>query len=91
MVNQGNTLEHSTQEVHKVKKIQFGVLSEQDVLKMSVCEINSCNLYDKESGLPAEFGLNDPRMGVTTRGIVCQNLLRRYEAMPRPLWPHQAH
>lgn len=66
------SIEHSTQETHKVKKIQFGVLSEQDVLKMSVCDINSCILYDKDSGLPAEHGLNDPRMGVTTRGILCQ-------------------
>ena len=39
---------------------------------MSVCEINSCMIYDKDSGLPAEHGLNDPRMGVTTRGIICQ-------------------
>ena len=66
------SFEYSTQETHKIKKIQFGVLSEQDVLKMSVCDINSCNIYDKESGLPAEHGLNDPRMGVTTRGIICQ-------------------
>ena len=73
MVNPGTTLEHSTQEMHKVKKIQFGVLSEQDVLKMSVCEINSCNIYDKETGLPSENALNDPRMGVTTRGILCQS------------------
>jgi DNA-directed RNA polymerase II subunit RPB1 len=73
MVNPGTPLEHSTQEVHKVKKIQFGVLSEQDVLKMSVCEVNSCNIYDKETRLPAEGGLNDPRMGVTTRGILCQS------------------
>lgn len=72
MVNHGNTIEHSTQEMHKIKKIQFGVMSEQDVLKMSVCEVNSCNLYDKETGMPAEHALNDPRMGVTTRGILCQ-------------------
>lgn len=39
---------------------------------MSVCEINSCMIYDKDTGLPAEHGLNDPRMGVTTRGIICQ-------------------
>jgi DNA-directed RNA polymerase II subunit RPB1 len=72
MVNSSLLLDHSTQEVHKVKKIQFGVLSEQDILKMAVCEINSPNLYDKDTGMPAENGMNDPRMGITTRGIVCQ-------------------
>jgi hypothetical protein len=91
MVNQGNTLEHSTQEVHKVKKIQFGVLSEQDVLKMSVCESFPAISTIKSLDCPAEFGLNDPRMGVTTQRYHLPNLLRRYEAMPRPLWPHQAH
>ena len=59
-------------EVHKVKQVQFGVLSEQDVLRVSVCEINSTLIYNKETSLPAENGLNDPRMGVTIRGLVCQ-------------------
>lgn len=62
----------SSKEVQKVKKVQFGILSEQDILRFSVCEVNSTLLYDKETSLPAEHGLNDPRMGVTMRGLVCQ-------------------
>ena len=39
---------------------------------MSVCEVNSYLIYDKETALPAENGLNDPRMGITMHGLVCQ-------------------
>lgn len=61
-----------TQEVHKIKKVQFCVYSEQDILKNSVCEVTSTLLYNKDTGLPAENGLNDPRMGVSMKGLVCQ-------------------
>ena len=62
----------SGKEVQKVKKVQFGVLSEQDILRSSVCEVTSTLIYNKETSLPAENGINDPRMGVTIRGLVCQ-------------------
>ena len=75
-------LEHSTQEVHKARGIQFGILSDQEVIQGSVCEVNSTQIYDKESGLPAENGLNDPRMGVTTRGIVCQSCFCEMKQCP---------
>jgi DNA-directed RNA polymerase beta' subunit len=56
-------------ETNVTKQIQFGVYSEQDILKSSVCEINSLLIYDKTTGLPFRGGLNDPRMGVTMRNI----------------------
>ncbi len=59
-------------EVQKIKKVQFGIYSESDILRSAVCEIKSTLIYDKETSLPAEEGLNDPRMGVTMRGLVCQ-------------------
>lgn len=82
MVHPGGQMEHSTQELHRVKKIQFGVLSEQDAMKMAVCEVHSTNLYDKDTMLPAEGGLNDPRMGVTTRGICCQTCFGDMKTCP---------
>lgn len=59
-------------ETNVTKQIQFGVYSEQDILKSSVCEVNSLLIYDKSNGLPVMGGLNDPRMGVTLRSIQCQ-------------------
>ena len=58
-------------ETNVVKGVQFGVYSEQDILKASVCEVNSLLIYDKDTGFPASNGLNDPRMGVNMRGIQC--------------------
>ena len=57
---------------NKVQTIQFGVLSNEAITKLSVCEISSVLIYDQKTSLPMENGINDPRMGVTMRGIVCQ-------------------
>ena len=59
-------------ETHIVKKVKFGIYSEQDILKSSVCEVISPLIYNKETSLPAKNGLNDPRMGITMRGLACQ-------------------
>lgn len=75
-------MEYSTQSTHKIKKVQFGILSEQEIIKLSVCEVKSIILYNKETGLPAENGLNDLRMGVTTRGLVCQTCFCEMKQCP---------
>lgn len=49
---------------------------------MSVCEVKSIILYDKETGLPAENGLNDLRMGVTGRGLICQTCFSEMKQCP---------
>lgn len=59
-------------ETNVTKSIQFGVYSEQDILKSSVCEVKELLIYDKTNGLPLRGGLNDPRMGVTIWNIQCQ-------------------
>lgn len=75
-------LAHSTQEVHKARGIQFGIFSDQEVIQGSVCEVFSTQIYDKETGLPAENGLNDPRMGVTVRGLICQTCFGEVKNCP---------
>lgn len=59
-------------EVHLIKSVQFGVLSETEIYKMAVVEVTSTTVYNKETYLPMEGGLLDPKMGVTMRGLVCQ-------------------
>ena len=66
------TKPHSNCELNTVKKVQFGIYSEQDILRSSVCEVTNHIVYSKETGLPNQNAVNDPRMGVTSRGIVCQ-------------------
>lgn len=49
---------------------------------MSVCEVKSIQIYNKETGLPAENGLNDLRMGVTGRGLICQTCFCEMKQCP---------
>lgn len=82
MVATGSRKTSSTQDVHKVKKVQFCVYSEQEILKNSVCEVNSWLVYNQETGLPAENGINDPRMGVSMRSIACQTCFGSIKECP---------
>jgi len=75
-------LDHSNAETHTIKKVQFGISSEEEIVASSVVEVNSTVIYNKETGLPAENGINDPRMGVTTRGIVCQSCFGEMKQCP---------
>ena len=82
MVGIGNRKATSTQDLHKVKKVQFCVYSESEILKNSVCEVNSWLVYNQETGLPAENGINDPRMGVSMRAIACQTCFGSIKECP---------
>lgn len=82
MVHPGSALQLSTKDKHKIKKVQFGILSEQEILSTSVTEITSTFIYNKETGLPSEGGLNDLRMGVTSRGLICQTCFQEMKDCP---------
>ncbi len=56
---------------HKINKIEFKILSPQQIKEMAVGEITDPTLYDK-SGYPAENGVMDPRMGVIDPGMKCR-------------------
>ena len=47
----------------KISQINFGLLSPEDIRKMSVTKIVTPDTYD-EDGYPIEAGLMDPRLGV---------------------------
>lgn len=58
-----------TRNVSRVKGIQFGVLSPEEIIGASVCELKFADTYD---GLePKHHGLFDPRMGVVDLNRVC--------------------
>eukprot|EP01113_Clastostelium_recurvatum_P019728 TRINITY_DN2328_c0_g1_i3.p1 TRINITY_DN2328_c0_g1~~TRINITY_DN2328_c0_g1_i3.p1 ORF type:complete len:1809 (+),score=540.19 TRINITY_DN2328_c0_g1_i3:155-5581(+) len=56
-------------EVRKVKRVQFGVLSPDEIRAMSVARIEHPETY--ENGRPKQGGLCDPRMGTIDRHAVC--------------------
>ncbi|MHC1598945.1 MAG: DNA-directed RNA polymerase subunit A' [Candidatus Methanofastidiosia archaeon] len=54
----------------KIKEISFGVLSPDNIRKMSVKNIIQADTYDDE-GYPINGGLMDPKLGVIDPGLKC--------------------
>ncbi len=61
---------YSNAEEKIIKGIKFGILSPEEIRKMSVTAIVTEQAYDQD-GLPVEGGIMDPRLGVTTPGQRC--------------------
>ncbi|MBM4240469.1 MAG: DNA-directed RNA polymerase subunit A' [Euryarchaeota archaeon] len=55
----------------KISQINFGLMSPEDIRKMSVTKIVTPDTYD-EDGYPIEAGLMDPRLGVIDPGLKCR-------------------
>ena len=49
--------------IKKIKQINFGLMSPEDIREMSVVKIETPDTYD-EDGYPIENGLMDPHLGV---------------------------
>lgn len=62
---------YSPAEVAKVKTVQFGILSPDEIRRMSVCEITTSDLYDASRTKAREGGLSDPRLGTIDRSQKC--------------------
>ena len=69
------------QEINKISKIQFGVLSPEKILKMSVAHINNPTLYNTDNE-PKFGGLFDTRMGVIERHLKCKTCNQTYVNCP---------
>lgn len=54
----------------KVSSVQFGLLSSDEVQRLSVAEIYSEIPYD-ENGNPRFNGINDPRLGTNSKDYRC--------------------
>ena len=58
-------------EVHKVKRIEFGILKPEDIARMSVVKVTE-RLVFETNGEPIKGGLNDPAMGPSGAREECQ-------------------
>ncbi|KAH9322486.1 hypothetical protein KI387_017125 [Taxus chinensis] len=61
---------YSPAEVAKVKVVQFGILSPNEIRGMSAAQIEYCETY--EHGKPKLGGLNDPRLGSIDCKMRCE-------------------
>ena len=64
-----------------IKALKFGLLSPEDIRKMSVVNIVTADTYD-EDGVPIEAGLMDRRLGTIEPGQKCQTCGNRVGQCP---------
>ena len=57
--------------IKKIDQINFGLMSPEEIRKMSVVEAKTPDTYD-EDGYPIENGLMDPRLGVIDPSLKCK-------------------
>jgi DNA-directed RNA polymerase beta' subunit len=59
----------STQKPIRAGKVHFGLLSNEEIERMSTCHIKDTTIYYR--GLPNPNGINDHRMGTVDRRLLC--------------------
>lgn len=64
-----------------IDTIQFGILSPEDVRKMSVLRVITADTYD-DDGYPIEKGLMDQRLGVIDPGLKCKTCGQKFGDCP---------
>ncbi|RBQ22498.1 DNA-directed RNA polymerase subunit A' [Candidatus Methanobinarius endosymbioticus] len=57
--------------IKQISQINFGLMSPEDIRKMSVTQIETPDTYD-EDGYPIENGLMDPHLGVIDPSLRCR-------------------
>ena len=65
----------------KIGKIQFALLSPEEIRKMSATKIITADTYD-DDGFPIDMGLMDPRLGVIEPGLKCKTCGRKVDECP---------
>jgi len=81
MYQSGGLIIHSNAEIKRVKSIQFGLLSPEEIQEMAVCEINNPRSFD-DNGYPTEGGINDLRMGTTDKKLRCKTCKCNFNDCP---------
>ena len=60
----------ATQDTREIEQITFGILSADEIIAMSVCEINSPKLCNTDKS--AYNTVYDPRLGTIDNAVTCQ-------------------
>ncbi|KIY45807.1 beta and beta-prime subunits of DNA dependent RNA-polymerase [Fistulina hepatica ATCC 64428] len=68
----GHQFAHSAAPIRKVKEVQFGILSPEEIKAYSVAKIEFPEVMDEATRKPKMGGLMDPRMGTIDRNFKCQ-------------------
>ncbi|KAH8822372.1 beta and beta-prime subunits of DNA dependent RNA-polymerase [Flagelloscypha sp. PMI_526] len=68
----GHQFAFSTAPVRRVKEVQFGILSPEEIKAYSVAKVEFPEVMDEATHKPKLGGLMDPRMGTIDRNFKCQ-------------------
>ncbi|KAL1667203.1 hypothetical protein EV715DRAFT_255403 [Schizophyllum commune] len=68
----GHQFAYSAAPVRKVKEVQFGILSPEEIKANSVAKIEFPEINDEGTHRLKTGGVNDPRMGTIDRNFKCQ-------------------
>ncbi|KAF5311960.1 hypothetical protein D9619_003604 [Psilocybe cf. subviscida] len=68
----GHQFAYSAAPIRKVKEVQFGILSPEEIKAISVAKIEFPEVMDETTHKPKIGGLMDPRMGTIDRNFKCQ-------------------
>ncbi|KAF8885266.1 hypothetical protein CPB84DRAFT_1850463 [Gymnopilus junonius] len=68
----GHQFAYSAAPIRKVKEVQFGILSPEEIKASSVAKIEHPEVMDEATHKPKMGGLMDPRMGTIDRNFKCQ-------------------
>ncbi|MDP2666784.1 MAG: DNA-directed RNA polymerase subunit A' [Candidatus Diapherotrites archaeon] len=67
--------------IKRIDNIEFGILSPEQIRRMSSIEIKSPETYDKD-GYPMEGGLMDPHLGVINPSLRCKTCGQKMKQCP---------
>ncbi|KIP04024.1 hypothetical protein PHLGIDRAFT_76648 [Phlebiopsis gigantea 11061_1 CR5-6] len=68
----GHQFAYSAAPIRKVKEVQFGILSPEEIKAYSVAKIEHPEVMDETTHKPKIGGLMDPRLGTIDRNFKCQ-------------------
>ena len=76
------------EEVYEIDEITFGILSAEEVIKMSVCKIDNPKLCNSNIDKSGAYGtVYDPRLGTIENGVLCSTCSRTVWECPGH-WGH---
>jgi len=68
----GHQFAYSAAPIRKVREVQFGILSPEEIKAYSVAKVEHPEVMDETTHRPKIGGLMDPRMGTIDRNFKCQ-------------------
>ena len=81
MLERGGINNNSNSELKEINSVQFGLMSPENIVNMSVIEVDNPRSFD-DNGKPSKGGINDQRMGPFDIKSRCETCNCNYEECP---------